>query len=194
MWCLDSGTSGRLTFAGWKATSGLESHSKTNWFTQPAGETSRGRIFYNPTNAPLTVDLGSRQYLDLDQAPWLGLLTLSPFSSKILVDNGPAPVRLVSLAPAFFGVDEAAAFTLTVNGSGFTAGSVVRWDGSNRPTTFVNSTCLTAAIAKADVSTIADIPVTVYDPSPAPGGTLTPPLVLHVVGTVFRIYLPAVLN
>jgi len=44
----------RYTFAGWKAYSGLESHSKTNWFTQLPEETSRGRIFYNPTNAPLT--------------------------------------------------------------------------------------------------------------------------------------------
>jgi len=75
--------------------------------------------------------------------------------------------------PGFFDVDEAADFTLTVNGSGFTASSVVRWNGSDRPTTFVSSTRLTAAIAAADVSAIADIPVTVFDPAPPPGGTLT---------------------
>jgi hypothetical protein len=81
-----------------------------------------------------------------------------------------------------------------VNGSGFTASSVVRWNGSDRPTTFVSSTRLTAAIAAADVSAIADVPVTVYDPTPTPGGTLTPPIMLHVVKTIFRIYLPAVLK
>jgi len=28
----------RYTFANWKTFSDLEAHSKTNWFTQPAGE------------------------------------------------------------------------------------------------------------------------------------------------------------
>ena len=51
----------RYTFADWKTFSGLEAHSKTNWFTQPAGEASRGQIFYNPTKSPLAVDLGDRQ-------------------------------------------------------------------------------------------------------------------------------------
>ena len=37
----------RYSFDAWKTFSGLESHSKTNWFTQPAGEPSRGKIFYN---------------------------------------------------------------------------------------------------------------------------------------------------
>ena len=37
------------------------------------------------------------------------------------------------------------AFTLTVNGSGFIDGSVVRWDGSDRTTTFVSSSQLSAA-------------------------------------------------
>ncbi len=184
----------RYTFAGWKTYSGLESHSKTNWFTQADGEASRGRIFYNPTNSPLTVDLGSRQYLDLDQVPWLGSLTLQPFSSKILVDNGPAPLNLFGIVPIFFDVDEAADFTLTVNGSGFTTGSVVRWNGGDRPTTFVSGTRLTAAITAANVSTVADIPVTVYDPSPLPGGTLTPPVMLHVVESISQLYLPAVLK
>src|SRR5437773_5073634 len=32
-----------------------------------------------------------------------------------------------------------AAFTLTVNGTGFVSGSVVNWNGSARTTTFVNS-------------------------------------------------------
>jgi hypothetical protein len=35
------------------------------------------------------------------------------------------------------------AFTLTVNGAGFVAGSVVNWNGSPRATTFVSSTKLT---------------------------------------------------
>ena len=71
-----------------------------------------GRAFYNAGKTPLTIDLGSRQYLDLDQQPVLGSLTLQPFTSKILVDNGPAPLTLLSIQPAIFDVTEAADFTL----------------------------------------------------------------------------------
>jgi hypothetical protein len=44
------------------------------------------------------------------------------------------------------------AFTLTVNGTNFTSTSVVQWNGSNRTTTFVDSTRLTAAIPAADIA------------------------------------------
>ena len=37
-------------------------------------------------------------------------------------------------------------FTLSLSGSGFVPSSVVRWNGADRPTTFISSTLLTAAI------------------------------------------------
>jgi len=77
----------RRTFSQWQAFSGWDIHSKTNWFTQPAGEVSRGMILYNATRSPITFDLGNRQYEDLDQQPVQGSLTLQPFTSKILVDT-----------------------------------------------------------------------------------------------------------
>jgi hypothetical protein len=182
----------RYTFAGWKTFSGLEAHSKTNWFTQPAGEASRARIFYNPTQAPLVIDLGDRKYLDLDQNAVVGSITLAPFTSKILVDNGQASLTLLGMNPTLWGVDEATDFSLTVRGAGFTSNSVVRWNGAARPTTFVSGSWLTAAISFTDVSAVANIPVTVYDPSPAPTGTETLPLMFHVVESVSRVYLPLV--
>ncbi|MEJ5309852.1 MAG: right-handed parallel beta-helix repeat-containing protein [Anaerolineae bacterium] len=182
----------RYTFSGWKTFSGLEAHSKTNWFTQPQGELSRGKIFYNASKTTIVINLGDRQYLDLDQNTVIGSLTLAPFTSKILVDNGPAPLTLLSINPSFFDVDEAADFTLTADGAGFTANSVVRWNGSDRPTTFVSSTRLTATIRAADVSTVGSFPVTVYDPAPSPGGTETPPRMFYVVKEIFRVYLPLV--
>ncbi len=175
----------RATFAQWQALSGQDAHSKTNWFTQPAGEASRGQVFYNPTAASAIIDLGSRQYLDLDQTPVIGSLTLAPFTSKILVDNGPAPLTLLSLAPALAAVSAASNFTLTVIGTGFTGGSVVRWAGGNRPTVFVNSTHLSAAISAADVSTLGAYPVTVKD-----GSAETPAKLFHVVAQVFGIFVP----
>jgi trimeric autotransporter adhesin len=79
-----------------------------------------------------------------------------------------------------------------VSGAGFTSNSVVRWNGAARPTAFVSGSRLTATISFADVSAVADIPVTVYDPSPVPTGTQTLPLIFHVVQSVSRVYLPVV--
>ena len=184
----------RYTFSGWQTTSGLEAHSKTNWFTQPAGETSRGQVFYNATKTASTINLGYRQYLDLDQKPVMGNLTLAPFTSRILVDNGAAPLTLISISPSLSAVDEATAFTLTVNGVAFTPNSQVRWNGSQRPTTFVGSSQLTAAIYPTDVNTLGVFPVTVYNPAPVPTGTVTSPVMFQVVAEVFRGYLPVVTN
>src|SRR4029077_418427 len=63
-----------------------------------------------------------------------------------------------------------AAFTLTATGTNFVSGSVVRWNGSSRTTTFVSSTQLTAAITAADIATAGTPSVTVFSPTPG-GGT-----------------------
>jgi hypothetical protein len=60
--------------------------------------------------------------------------------------------------------------TLTLYGSKFVPGSVVRWNGSNRVTTYVNSGQLTAAITTADLATASINNVTVFNPAPG-GGT-----------------------
>ena len=63
-----------------------------------------------------------------------------------------------------------AAFTLSVIGSGFVAGSTVHWNASAHTTTFVSSTQLTAAIAAADIVNAGIAQVTVVNPTPG-GGT-----------------------
>ena len=82
--------------------------------------------------------------------------------------GNPAPA-LASLAPAST-VAGSAAFTLSVNGSNFVAGSIVRWNGADRPTTFVSATRLTAAIPAADAATAGTAQVTVFNAAPG-GGT-----------------------
>src|SRR5947207_2165511 len=57
----------------------------------------------------------------------------------------PPPPTLHSLSPASI-VAGRADFGLTVNGSNFVSTSVVRWNGSNRATTFVSSTQLLSTI------------------------------------------------
>jgi len=52
-------------------------------------------------------------------------------------------------------------FTLTVNGSGFTADSIVQWNGADRPTTFVDNGHLTAQITASDIATMGTADVSV---------------------------------
>jgi hypothetical protein len=62
------------------------------------------------------------------------------------------------------------ALTLTVQGSNFVPNSVVRWNGSDRTTTYVGATELQASITATDTATGGDAQVTVFNPAPA-GGT-----------------------
>jgi hypothetical protein len=81
----------------------------------------------------------------------------------------PAPT-VSSLNPASVNAGSGG-FTLTVNGSNFVAGnSVVRWNGVNRPTTFVSQNQLAASISAADVATAGTAAVTVFTAAPG-GGT-----------------------
>jgi hypothetical protein len=74
-----------------------------------------------------------------------------------------------SLAPSS-AVAGGPGFDLTVNGSGFVAGAAVQWNGASRPTTFVSSGALQAAIAAADIATAGTAQVNVVVPPPG-GGT-----------------------
>ncbi len=178
----------RRTFTQWQSLSGQDAHSVTNWFTQSSGENSRGVVFYNETIAPQTFTLGSRQYLDLDQNPVVDSVTLAPFSAIILVDNGPAPLTLKWVSPSLIQANTPTNLTLTVGGYSFTASSVVRWNGSDRPTTFVNSTRLTAEISAALLSAVGNFPVTVWDP----GSPETAPVIIRVVPKVYFNLLPEI--
>jgi peptidoglycan/xylan/chitin deacetylase (PgdA/CDA1 family) len=86
----------------------------------------------------------------------------------VLTQPNPVP-GLTSLDPstAYVGGD---AFTLTVTGSNFIDGSVVRWNNSDRATTYVSDTQLTASISAADIASIGTAKVKVFNPAPG-GGT-----------------------
>ncbi len=91
------------------------------------------------------------------------------------VDN-PAPT-LSSLSTTNV-TGGGAGFTLVVQGSSFVPSSVVRWNGSDRATTYVSSAELQAAIPASDLATGGDVQVTVFNPAPV--GGLTSALSLHV--------------
>jgi uncharacterized protein (TIGR03437 family) len=96
--------------------------------------------------------------------------TSSPVNFSVVTPN-PVP-ELTSLSPVSVR-QNSAGFTLTLTGTGFISGSVVRWGGVARPTTFVSNTRLTAAIPASDLTLAAVVAVTVFNPEPV-GGVSNP--------------------
>lgn len=90
----------------------------------------------------------------------------TPFT---VVAPNPVPA-IASLAPAT-AVAGSAAFTLTVNGTGFYSGSVVSFNGTNLTTTFVSATQLTAAVPASAVATAGAYGVVVTNTAPGGGAS-----------------------
>ena len=135
---------------------------------------SSGFNFVNSTKLTVTIpssDLTTPGTFDVtvyNQGPGGGTSNAVKFT--VGSNNNPVPI-LTSISPT-----EAAvlgpAFTLTLNGSNFISSSVTRWNGSDRTTTFVSSTQLTAAIPASDLLSLGKFDVTVFNPAPG-GGTST---------------------
>ena len=60
-------------------------------------------------------------------------------------------------------------FALTVNGANFIDTSVVRWNGSDRITTFLTSTMLVGGILESDIASPGSASATVFNPGTAGG-------------------------
>lgn len=85
----------------------------------------------------------------------------------------PTPA-VASLSPQR--VPQGAAATITLTGTGFEANSVVQWNGSPRPTTFVNPTTLQVVLTAADVANFGAGQISVTNPNTPP----STPLELYV--------------
>jgi 6-phosphogluconolactonase (cycloisomerase 2 family) len=129
-------------------------------------------------------------------------------SNAVILTIGPVETQPVvsSISPTS-ATGGGAAFTLTVNGSGFVQGSQVSFNMNNVPTTLVSSTQLTASIPASAIAMVGYPQVIVTNPgglvslpllftiiNPQPGGgSVTPPslpagsnaLTLDVIGTGF---------
>jgi len=115
--------------------------------------------------------------------PAVNLTTAGMFN--IAVVNVPTGGGISNAEPFFVGnqvptvssispttrIQNGAAFTLTVNGTKFFSGSVVRWGGQGRPTTLVSSTQLTAAIPATDLANVGPVSITVYNPETGGGAS-----------------------
>lgn len=99
----------------------------------------------------------------LATAPGFAPSAVATASFTIGIPNS-GPV-LSSLSPAFTSMG-GQGFTLTVNGAGFTAGSVVSWGATPLATQFVSGNQLVAQVPASDVVTAGTSAITVQTPVP----------------------------
>lgn len=106
----------------------------------------------------------------------------TPGSGKIYLMRGPFVLPEWSTAnptPGLVSVSPASAaagsgnFTLTVTGSGFVPGAVLKWNGAERTTTFVDSNHLTVAIPKADLIQAGTATLVVNNPGSSDSSSIS---------------------
>jgi hypothetical protein len=189
------GWSGRRNLAEWQAYSGLDGNSKKHWFTLNAGDPPLSRIFYNDTTSAKTFNLANRKYLTLDQDEVTGNLTLSPFTSKVLIDDGEVPLAPTHL---FFESDSSPAQVVTLKNL---TGSPLQINGISVATDFSidSETCpdAPATLAAGDTCTIT---VSFNSTKIGINGALTvthnggDPYTANLTGGLIKTYLPVVLK
>ncbi len=119
---------GEYNLASWRSFSGKDGQSTEHWYTQMAGEVPRSHIFYNDTSQTQVFDLGNIYYLDIDQNPVYGNISLAPYSSRILIDSGltadlAVSMSLVSSADTMPGA--LISYTIMLENRGSTAASSI---------------------------------------------------------------------
>ena len=91
------------------------------------------------------------------------LASASHRSGTALAQTHPVPLINQPLVPAA-ALPGGAAFTLTVNGTGFASGAEVTWNGTPLATTFVNASQLTAAVPASQIAGAGTASITVLNP------------------------------
>lgn len=101
-------------------------------------------------------------------------LSIAPLASA-----APNPVpSIASITPPAKNAGDLG-FAMTVVGSGFVSSSVVRFNDSNRTTTYDGATQLSAAIPASDLTTPGTFNITVFNPTPGGGTSNTQPFTVQ---------------
>ena len=103
---LVNGSYSKYSFAQWQAVTGQDAHSQTGSRSlsgqgpgskgstkDSSSQTNQVQIFVNSTSQPMTVNLGSQLFRDLDGNPVAGSFILAPYSSKILIRDTSAVTK-----------------------------------------------------------------------------------------------------
>jgi hypothetical protein len=125
-----------------------------------------GTFTYNPS-ASTILPVGSNK-LSVTFTP-TDTVDYTTATAQVSITVNPAPPVLGSLSPPI-ATAGGAAFTLTVNGSGFATGATVYWGSSLLTTTWVSATQLTAQAPGSDIASAGITSVTVQNPGSG-GGT-----------------------
>src|SRR5438309_4822850 len=150
---------------------------------------SRATTFVSATQLTASIPAS-----DLTAGAYLSITVTSPTpgggtsAAVTLTVNNPLP-SIASISPSTV-IALGGSFTLTVNGSGFIRGSVVRFDGSPTPTTFISPTQLQAQISSNQIISIGQHSITVFNP--APGGGTSNSATLTVVSLLVKVVAPNV--
>ncbi len=121
------------------------------------GEDEAGEVYF--------ADLGGDKVYRIDPSP-----SPSPVAGNLV------PSSVIAGDPGF---------NLFVNGSGYVYGSVVRWNGADRPTTLLSASQLRATISAGDIAAAGTASVTVF--TPAPGGGTSSPLTVDINPTFLDV-------
>lgn len=100
------------------------------------------------------------------------LLLVAP-ACKDAASSGENPTPTVLALSPKAAAAGSADVTLSVTGSGFVQGSVVRWNGDGVPTQYVSHTQLTATVPAAKLAVAGVSFVTVFNPAPGGGASGT---------------------
>ncbi len=139
---------------------------------------------------PVSSGVASFSGLQIDLA---GTYTLSAASASPIIGTNSAPFNVANALPSIstlsppWAVAGDPGFTLTVNGANFVYDSVVRWGGSDRSTTFVSSSQLTASISAADITSVGFVNVTVFNDPPGGGESISVSFEVKAVPTVVYV-------
>ena len=138
--------------------------------------TSRSTTFISSTQLDVTfttADLATGAALAVTVVtPTPGGGTSAAASAPV---NYPVP-QIGSLAPATVIAGTAAPTTITVTGSGFTSATTLQINGLAQAATIVSSTQLTFTLSAAQQASVSTLSITVTNPAPGGGTSLTRPL------------------
>jgi len=99
--------------------------------------------------------------------------TSNAMNFTITSTSGPNPVPTINSLGPSCALAGGPAFNLFVSGSNFVPSSVVRWNGSDRPTTVFDASDAQAQIPASDIVATGTPAVTVFNPAPG-GGSSNP--------------------